>query len=95
MKFDFSDKVVGGFNFEFARGLSAMDIGAAQIGECFETLERVRNGDFESWIINWSATIKRQFSVSSNEQIVDAFKRYGGRKAAAKARALLEVVNVF
>jgi pimeloyl-ACP methyl ester carboxylesterase len=39
--------------------------------------------------------IKRQFSVSSNEQIVDAFKRYGGGKAAAKARALLEVVKVF
>lgn len=69
MKFDFKNKAVGGFNFELARGLSAVDVGSAQIGECFETMERIRDGDFESWIASWSATagqlIRRSCSGNS------------------------------
>jgi hypothetical protein len=59
MKVDFADKLVGGFNYEFVRGVSAESAGAAEFGECFETMSRVRNSDFESWIEQWSATADR------------------------------------
>ncbi len=83
MKFDFNDKVVGGFNFEFARGLSAMDIGAAQIGECFETLQRIRNGSFESWITHWSTTAGRVELYANHLQ--DAGDVEGAAKAFLRA----------
>ena len=38
--------------------------------------------------------IQRRSGASSKETIIDAFKRSGGRKAAAKARALVEAVEV-
>jgi pimeloyl-ACP methyl ester carboxylesterase len=87
MKFDFSDKVVGGFNFEFARSLSAMDVGSAQIGECFETMERIRNNDFESWIGRWSATADRVRSHA------DQMESTGDVTATAKA--LLRASNYY
>ena len=59
MKVDFNDKLVGGFNYEFVRGVSTESAGAAELGECFETMSRVRNSDFESWIEHWSATADR------------------------------------
>lgn len=50
---DFSKKIIGGFDYEFVRGVSN---GAAEIGECLETMERVRDGDFESWVREWTST---------------------------------------
>jgi hypothetical protein len=38
MKVNFAKKTVGGFNFEFARGISTQAAGAAEFGECMETL---------------------------------------------------------
>jgi hypothetical protein len=67
MKIDFNDKTVGGFNFEFVRGLSAEEAGAAAIGECMETIGRVRNGDFESWIKHWTATADRVSAFAERE----------------------------
>jgi hypothetical protein len=59
MKLDFNDKLVGGFNYEFVRGVSTASAGVAELGECVETMSRVRNGDFESWIEHWGATANR------------------------------------
>jgi pimeloyl-ACP methyl ester carboxylesterase len=87
MKFDFNDKVVGGFNFEFARGLSAMDVGAAQIGECFETMERIRNNDFESWIGHWSATADRVRTHADHAESTG--------DAGAAAKAFLRASNYY
>jgi pimeloyl-ACP methyl ester carboxylesterase len=56
MKVNFAKKAVGGFNFEFARGISTQRVGAAEFGECMETLERVKDGSFESWTVEWAAT---------------------------------------
>ncbi len=56
MKIDFSNKTIGGFDYEFVRGVSN---GAAEIGESLETIERIRNGDFESWIREWISTAAR------------------------------------
>jgi hypothetical protein len=56
MKVNFAKKAVGGFNFEFARGISTQSAGAAEFGECMETLQRIKDGDFESWTAEWAAT---------------------------------------
>ena len=53
MRVNFADKTVGGFNYEFVRGISTQQVGAAEFGECVETMHRVRRGDFESWIREW------------------------------------------
>jgi pimeloyl-ACP methyl ester carboxylesterase len=68
MKVDFDDKVVGGFNFEFVRGASTESVGAAEFGECMETMARVRNGDFESWIEHWTATADRVAGFAEDAQ---------------------------
>jgi Alpha/beta hydrolase family len=67
MKIDFRDKTVGGFTFEFVRGLSAEESGAAAFGECMETIQHVKNGDFESWIRHWTATADRVSTFAERE----------------------------
>ncbi len=36
MKVNFGDKTVGGFNYEFTRGVSLQTAGGAEFGECIE-----------------------------------------------------------
>jgi len=59
MRVDFSDKTVGGFNYELMRGLSVQHAGAAQLGECMETMAGIRDNDFESWTREWAGTAGR------------------------------------
>ncbi len=33
MKINFEDKIIGGFNYEFLRGICTQDMGAAELGE--------------------------------------------------------------
>ena len=56
MKVNFSDKTVGGFNYELTRGVSLQSAGAAEFGECMETMERIQNNNFESWEKEWKNT---------------------------------------
>jgi hypothetical protein len=56
VKVNFAKKTVGGFNYEFTRGASTQTAGAAEFGECMETMHRITDGDFESWIQEWNAT---------------------------------------
>ena len=59
MKVDFAKKTVGGFDYEFVRGVSTQTVGAAEFGECMETMHRIRDNNFESWINEWQATAQR------------------------------------
>lgn len=59
MKINFNNKTVGGFNYEFVRTISTQAVGAAEFGECMDTMGRIKDGDFESWIHEWSATADR------------------------------------
>src|SRR5215472_14770477 len=59
MKVNFAKKMVGGFDYEFIRGISTQRAGTAEFGECMETMERIHDGNFESWIREWSATADR------------------------------------
>jgi len=56
MKVNFSNKTVGGFDYEFIRGVSIQNAGAAEFGECMETMERIKNNDFDSWTREWAKT---------------------------------------
>ena len=53
MKFNGTDTNVGGFNFEALRGMSYQSTKGAEIGECLNTIDKIRNKDFESWITEW------------------------------------------
>lgn len=79
MKANFAKKAVGGFNFEFARGISAQRVGAAEFGECMETLERVTDGRFESWTVEWTKTADAAAGYAA------AVAAAGNRRAAADA----------
>jgi len=82
MKVDFANKTVGGFNFEFVRGLSLQAVGAAEYGECMDTMSRVKNNNFDSWITQWAATADRVGDFAEREHRIgntvsarDAFLR--------------------
>ncbi len=66
MKVNFANKTVGGFDYEFIRGISTQQVGAAEFGEAMETMTRVHDGDFESWIQEWSATADRVATYAEN-----------------------------
>lgn len=47
------------FSFQTLRLLGETAWGAADIGEVLETIERIKDGDFESWCIEWTKTAER------------------------------------
>jgi len=59
MKVNFDNKTVGSFDYEFLRCLSLQQSGAAELGECMDTMSRVKNSDFESWTVEWGKTAGR------------------------------------
>jgi hypothetical protein len=79
MKVDFADKTIGSFNYEFARGISTQYVGAAEFGECVETVQRIKNGDFESWTVEWTATADAVAGYAASMATA------GERQAAARA----------
>ena len=79
MKVDFANKTVGGFNFEFVRGLSLHATSAAEYGECMDTVSRVKDNNFDSWITQWAATAERVADFAQREN------RLGNRASARDA----------
>jgi pimeloyl-ACP methyl ester carboxylesterase len=82
MRVDFSDKTVGGFNYELVRGLSAQQAGAAELGECMETMERITANDFGSWVAEWEKTAVR---VLDHARQLEKRDRPGAREAFMRA----------
>ncbi len=66
MKVNFANKTVGGFDYEFVRGISTQQVGTAEFGECMETMGRIDNGNFESWVQEWSAMADRVAAYAEN-----------------------------
>lgn len=87
MKVDFADKTVGGFNFEFVRGLSLQAAGAAEYGECMDTIGRVAHNNFDSWITQWAATADRVAGFAEREWQL-------GNRVSARA-AFLRAANYY
>lgn len=67
MKIDINNKTVGGFTYEFLRGISLEYVGAAEYGECMETISRVKDGNFNSWISEWASTADRVSKYAEKE----------------------------
>ena len=59
MKVNLQDTKVGAFDFEFLRGISVMRTGGAELGECLETISKVNDNDFDSWVKEWEYTAQR------------------------------------
>ena len=59
MKVNLQDTKVGAFHFEFLRGISIMRTGGAELGECLETISKVNDNDFDSWVKEWEYTAQR------------------------------------
>jgi pimeloyl-ACP methyl ester carboxylesterase len=66
MKVNFINGTVGGFDYEFIRGMATQQVGAAELGEGIETMSRIRDSDFESWIQEWSVTAERVATYAEN-----------------------------
>ncbi|MEW6283195.1 MAG: alpha/beta hydrolase, partial [Candidatus Eremiobacterota bacterium] len=47
------------FNFEFLRVIGCAPYKGADIGECLQVREAIREGDFESWYAGWYALAER------------------------------------
>ncbi|MDR0468589.1 MAG: esterase FrsA, partial [Peptococcaceae bacterium] len=87
MKVNFRDKTVGGFNYELTRGISIQNAGAAEFGECMETMERVKDNDFDSWIREWEKTADHVMEYALRQQ-------QNGDKISAR-KAFLRASNYY
>lgn len=47
------------FNFQFLRTIGYATSGGADINECLDTAYRIKNGDIESWYLEWNKTAGR------------------------------------
>ena len=56
MKIVFDDPA---FSFQLLRILGSTYYGGADIGECLSTAYKIKEGDFESWYLEWSKTAQR------------------------------------
>ncbi len=56
MKVAFKDD---SFAFEFVRNLGFMYYGGADLGEMIATAQRIKEGDFESWFLEWDKRARR------------------------------------
>jgi hypothetical protein len=53
---DHQSMMIGGFNYEALRMLGSVSYGGADVGEILDVVSRVTDGDFESWVVEWSRT---------------------------------------
>ncbi len=70
MKIKLQDTRTGAFNYEFLRGISFIRTGGAELGECLETISKVNDNDFDSWVKEWEHTAHR----AENEGVSYAVK---------------------
>lgn len=75
------------FSFQFLRALSASQYSGADFGECIETAKKIKEGNFESWTEEWTATAERIKSLG------DAALANGHNASAAEC--YLRAANYF
>lgn len=66
------------YSFQALRTLSGAVVGTADIGECLNTIDRIEEGEDESWYREWLALAERV------EQQAEASKARGDRLSSAK-----------
>lgn len=83
MKVNFGNKTVGGFNYELTRGISLQTAEGAEFGECMETMERIKDNDFNSWTQEWGKTA--DFVAEYAQQRLKSGDNTAARKAFMRA----------
>ena len=59
MKFSGLQTKVGSFGFEGLRAMSYASTRGSEVGECLQTMGRIKDRDFESWIEEWTKVADR------------------------------------
>lgn len=54
------------FSFEFLRVLGESIYGGSDINECFGAASRIKEGDYESWFLEWNRTAERIRQIADN-----------------------------
>jgi hypothetical protein len=80
MKIIFQDPA---FSFQLLRTICSTYYGGADIGECLSTAYRIKEGDFESWYIEWLATAERVNKYGDNS--LSAGHKVSAREAYFRA----------
>ena len=82
MKLDFSKRTmdIGTAEFNFMRTLMVAGTGAAEINECFLTLDRIKASDQESWVSEWARLAEKvrvaALAAVRSDQLVTARQAY-------------------
>ena len=86
---DHQSMMIGGFNYEALRMLGSVSYGGADVGEILDVVSRVTDGDFESWVVEWSRTagyvrdqglraLDAGYTVTARQALVRAATYYTG-----------------
>jgi alpha/beta superfamily hydrolase len=59
MRIDFTDTVVGTFNYELVRTLNGLSSGGAELGEAIGIAQAIPDGDFDGWERAWTRAADR------------------------------------
>jgi hypothetical protein len=59
MHVDLQQTKVGGFSYELLRAMSYSATGGSELGECLAVATRIEEGNFESWIAEWTRMADR------------------------------------
>lgn len=54
------------FNFEFQTALGQVGYGCGDVGELLSTAERIEDGNFDSWVAEWTATGRRVQEIAAS-----------------------------
>jgi pimeloyl-ACP methyl ester carboxylesterase len=68
MRLKLADTDVGGFIFEWLRGLTQEETGGALLGECLGAANAIREGDFSNWTKVWASLAKGLFEQATTSQ---------------------------
>jgi hypothetical protein len=76
MHINLLDTMVGHSHYEIMRPLSLMSTDGAELGEVVQTVNRIKDGDVDQWINEWSGTADRLARAAEvalgKEQVVTA-----------------------
>ncbi|TBL79429.1 alpha/beta hydrolase family protein [Paenibacillus thalictri] len=81
------------FSFELLRTASYATYGGADLGECFSTAYRIKEGDFESWYAEWTATARRIHALA--DSALASGQRVSAREAYMRASNYYRTAEFF
>lgn len=83
MHIDLQNTKVGGFNYELLRAMSYSATGGTELGECLAAATCIEEGNFESWIAEWTRLADRV--AQEGEVSLHKGRRISARNAFLRA----------